>query len=161
MAIIGIVAIDRNYAIGRAGAIPWHYSSDLKFFKAQTMGHACVMGYRTWESIGRPLPGRLNIVLSRTRKPETVQGVIHLDSAGEVLSLKEFLNCDLYIIGGAQVYAAFADVIDQWVVTRVPLAVDGADTFMPGSFLEGYKVMGSKELEEGLVVEFYERDPVG
>jgi dihydrofolate reductase len=161
MAIIGIVAIDRNYAIGRAGAIPWHYSSDLKFFKAQTMGHACEMGYRTWESIGRPLPGRLNIVLSRTRKPETVQGVIHLASAGEVLSLNGFLNCDLYIIGGAQVYAAFADVIDQWVVTRVPLAVEGADTFMPESFLEGYKLMGRKELEEGLVVEFYERNPVG
>ncbi|HYY41424.1 MAG TPA: dihydrofolate reductase, partial [Pyrinomonadaceae bacterium] len=63
MTIIGIVAVDAHGAIGRGSALPWHYPADLKFFKAQTTGHACVMGWRTWQTIKRPLPGRLNIVL--------------------------------------------------------------------------------------------------
>ena len=65
MAIVGIVAVDRAGAIGRGGSIPWHYSSDLRFFKQQTTGNTCVMGYRTWLSIGKPLKNRLNIVMSR------------------------------------------------------------------------------------------------
>ncbi len=56
MAIIGIVAVRRNGAIGRGGTIPWHYSADLKFFKEQTVGNACVMGSRTWASLKKPLP---------------------------------------------------------------------------------------------------------
>ncbi|HEX8130849.1 MAG TPA: dihydrofolate reductase, partial [Pyrinomonadaceae bacterium] len=66
MSIIGIVAVDRNGAIGKGGSIPWHYSADMKFFREQTTGHACVMGRRTWASLNRPLKGRLNVVLSRS-----------------------------------------------------------------------------------------------
>ena len=65
--ITAIVAIARNFAIGRDGKLPWHYSADLKFFKRTTSGHTVVMGFNTWKSIGKPLPNRLNIVLSRTR----------------------------------------------------------------------------------------------
>src|SRR5947208_6287414 len=64
MAIIGIVAIDRNFAIGKGGQLPWHYSADMKFFKETTMGNAVVMGRRTWETLNGPLKERQNIVLT-------------------------------------------------------------------------------------------------
>lgn len=157
MAIIGIVAVDRNRAIGKNGAIPWHYSADLKFFKRQTMGNACVMGYRTWRSLKKPLPGRLNIVLSRSSEIEAQPSVITLRDKLSVLSLKSYLSCDLYIIGGAQVYSAFPEEIDRWIVTEVPLAVEGADTFMPENYLAGFVPYDSEQLEENLKATFYRR----
>src|ERR1700733_6821450 len=70
MTIIAIVAVDKNLAIGKDGKPAWHYSADLKFFKETTTGNAIVMGYTTYVSIGRPLPNRINIVLSRTKNIE-------------------------------------------------------------------------------------------
>src|SRR5689334_14826336 len=67
MSIIGIVAVDRNLAIGKGGTLPWHYSADMKFFKQATMGNAIVMGRRTWATLNQPLPNRMNIVLTSTR----------------------------------------------------------------------------------------------
>lgn len=157
MAIVGIVAVDRNGAIGRGGTIPWHYSADLKFFKRQTVGHVCVMGRRTWLSLKRPLPGRLNVVMSRREEIEPQESVVVLRDKPSVLSLKPYLACDLYVIGGQQVYATFLAEIDRWVVTEIPLAVEDADTFMPENFLGGFKPRDSLELEENLRVTFYER----
>jgi dihydrofolate reductase len=158
MAITGIVAVDRQGAIGKGGRLPWHYSSDLKFFKSQTTGAACVMGHRTWESLKRPLPNRLNIILSRTREVEPQPGVITLRDKQEVLSLVPYLNCDLFIIGGAQIFLAFSEEIEKWIVTEVPLTVEDADTFMPKDFLEGFSAYESRQLEEDLKVTFYERE---
>lgn len=157
MAIIGIVAVDRHGAIGKNGSLPWHYSSDLKFFKAQTMGNACVMGYRTWASLKRPLPNRLNVILSRSREVEPQESVILLRDRQMVLSLASYLNCDLFIIGGAQIFSAFSQDIERWVVTQIPLTVEGADTFMPENFLEGFKPHDTRRLEEDLQVTFYQR----
>lgn len=157
MAIIGIVAVSRNGAIGRGGSIPWHYSADLKFFKQQTSGHACVMGSRTWRSLKKPLPGRLNLVLSRQAATDAQPSVITLRDKQEVLSLKPYLSCDLFIIGGEQVYRAFLDEIDRWIVTEIPMTVEDADTFMPEGYLEGFKPSDSLVLEENLSVTFYER----
>jgi dihydrofolate reductase len=157
MAIISIVAIDKNRAIGKDGAIPWHHSADLKFFKQQTVGNACVMGYRTWLSLKRPLKDRLNIVLSRSKEIEPHEGVILLRDRASVLSLKDYLKCDLYIIGGEQVYRTFAGDIDRWLVTEVPTVAEGADTFMPPDFLEGFKDVESLSLEGDLRVVYYER----
>lgn len=157
MAIVGIVAVDRQRAIGKGGSLPWHYSADLKFFKEQTTGHACVMGYRTWESLKRPLPNRLNIVLSRSRDVEPQAGVITLRDKQAVLSLQPFLNCDLFIIGGAQIFSAFYEEIERWIVTEVPLTVEDADTFMPENFLEGFEAYDSRQLDEILRVTFYRR----
>ena len=75
MAIIGIVAVDRAGAIGKGRGLPWHYSADLKFFKEQTTGNACVMGYTTWASLKKPLPDRLNIVLTRRADVEPRESV--------------------------------------------------------------------------------------
>jgi len=155
MAIIGIVAVDRNGAIGKGGELPWHYSADMKFFKSQTTGNACVMGYNTWLTLKKPLPNRLNVVLSRRQETEPRESVAWLRDRLSVLSLKDYLKCDLFIIGGAQVFEMFRDDIERWVVTEVPLAVEGADTFMPAGFLEGFSVQDSRMLDEELVVRFY------
>jgi dihydrofolate reductase len=157
MAIIGIVAVDRNGAIGKGGQLPWHYSADMRFFKEQTTGHACLMGYKTWQTLKRPLPGRLNVVLSRRAGVEPRESVVWLRDKESALSLVEYLRCDLYVIGGAQVFRAFLGEIERWVVTEVPLAVEGADTFMPAGFLEGFRAYDTRTLDDGLRVTFYER----
>src|SRR5919199_264712 len=115
MAIIGIVAVDRNGAIGRGGSIPWHYSADLKFFKQQTTGNVCVMGRRTWLSLKKPLPNRLNVVMTRSAEIEAQESVLLLRDRLSVLSLKPYLSCNLFIIGGREVYRTFQDDIERWV----------------------------------------------
>jgi dihydrofolate reductase len=157
MAIIGIVAVDRAGAIGKGGALPWHYTADLKFFKAQTTGNACVMGYRTWASLGRPLPGRLNVVLTRRADVEPRESVLWVRDSQSVLSLYDYLKCDLYVIGGAQVFDLFRERVDRWLVTEVPLTVEGADTFLPPGILEGFRAYDSRDLGDGLKVSLYER----
>ena len=157
MALIGIVALDRNNAIGKGGTLPWHYPADLRFFKERTAGNVCVMGRRTWESLKRPLPDRLNVVLSREHEIESRPGVIALRDARSVLSLVPYLARDVYVIGGAEVFRAFGPAIEEWIVTRVPLAVEGADTFMPVDFLDGFEPRETRSLGEGLQVTFYSR----
>lgn len=157
MSIIGIVAIDRHGAIGKGGGLPWHYSSDMKFFRRTTTGHACLMGYKTWLSLKRPLKDRLNIVLSRRSEIEPQESVVVLRDKVSVVSVQKYLGCDLYIIGGAEIFRAFLEEIDRWLVTAIPLTVEGADTFMPENFLEGFGLSETIELEEGLSVKVYDR----
>lgn len=157
MAIIGIVAVDREGAIGKGGRLPWHYPADLRFFKEQTTGGACVMGYRTWLSLKRPLPNRLNVVLTRRAEVEPRESVLWLRDGQSVLSLYPYLSCDLFVIGGAQVFEMFRDRIDRWLVTEVPLTVEGADTFMPPGLLEPFRPHDTRDLGDGLKVTFYER----
>ncbi len=159
MSIIGIVAVDRNEAIGKGGAIPWHYSADMKFFKEQTIGHACVMGRRTWATLRRPLKERLNIVLSRSAEVETAgaENVFVLPDKRSVLALAPYLSCHLYVIGGEQIYRTFAPEIERWIVTQIPLAVEGADTFMPEHYLQNFKPQRSLSLADELQVTFYEK----
>ena len=155
--IIGIVAVDRNGAIGKGGKLPWHYSADMKFFKETTTGNACVMGYKTWLTLKKPLPNRLNIVLSRQSEIEPQDSVIVLRDVASVLSLAKDLNRDLFVIGGAQVYRSFLPHIEKWIVTEVPLTIEGADAFVPDNYLEGFRSTGARELEENLTARFYER----
>ncbi len=157
MAIIGIVAIAQNFAIGKDDKLPWHYSADLKFFKQTTLGNAVLMGFNTWQSIGKPLPKRLNIVLSRSRSIKNFQDVLLLRNKTEVLTLSKYLKCDLFIIGGAQTYANFADVIEKWIVTEVPQSIENADTFMARDFLKGFEVKETINLEDDLQVKIYQK----
>ena len=150
--IIGIVAIAKNFAIGKDGKLPWHHSADLKFFKETTTGHAVVMGANTWRSIGKPLPNRLNVVLSGTSSVTPPAEVMRLSSKEEILDLAQYLNRDVFIIGGAKVYAEFADVIDKWIVTYVPDEATDADTFMPRDFLAGFEEVESRDLGDGIHV---------
>lgn len=153
--IISIIAIAQNYAIGKDGKLPWHYSADLKFFKQTTLNHAVVMGFNTWKSIGKPLPKRLNIVLSRSANIESQPNILLLRSKEEFLALKQYLNCDLFIIGGAKTYENFSDVIQKWIVTEIPLNVEDADTFMPNNFLNGFQLRETIELEDDLRVKIF------
>jgi dihydrofolate reductase len=107
--------------------------------------------------LGKPLKNRLNIVLSRDSTIEPQESLLVLTDIDSVVSLNDSLTTDLFVIGGAQIYSAFLPYIEKWIVTEVPLTVSGADTFMPESYLEGFKSAGSKPLEEQLVVKYYER----
>lgn len=155
--IIGIVAVDRQGAIGKGGKLPWHYSADMRFFKETTTGNACVMGYKTWQTLKKPLPNRMNIVLSRVAEIEPQDSVLLVRDVDSVLQLAESLSCDLYVIGGAQVYQAFLSHIDKWLVTNVPLTVAGADTFVPPNYLDGFILAESIDLGEGLTVSVHKR----
>ena len=155
--IIGIAAVDRKGAIGKGGKLPWHYPADMKFFRETTMGHAVVMGRKTWDTIGKPLKNRLNIVLSRDPNIEPDESLVVLTDIESVLSFNNSLSTDLFVIGGAQIYEAFLPHIDKWIITEVPLTVSGADAFMPKGYLNGFKSEDSKTLDDELVVKFYSR----
>lgn len=157
MAIIGIVAVDRNLAIGKDGKLPWHYSADMKFFKATTIGNIVVMGRRTWLTLKGPLKDRTNIVLTRETNFPTPGSVIVMRDIDSVLDFARKQDGHLFVIGGAKVYESFLPHIERWIVTEVPLSVEGADTFMPKNFLDGFEFYELRQLEEGLRVKFYER----
>jgi dihydrofolate reductase len=159
MAIIGIVAIDRNLAIGKDGKLPWHYSADLKFFKETTIGNTVVMGRRTWLTLKGPLKDRTNVVLSRDPTITSNDSIIVMRDVDSVIELSKKHDAHLFVIGGAKVYEAFLPHIQRWVVTEVPLSVEGADTFMPANFLEGFEMFELRQLDEELRVKFYERSP--
>ncbi len=157
MAIIGIVAIAKNYAIGKNGKLPWHYSADLKFFKRTTLNSAIVMGFNTWNSIGKPLPKRLSIVLSRSRKIEHQPRAILMRDKKEVIAISKYLRGDIFLIGGAETYKSFADVIDKWIVTEIPKTVEDADALMVKDFLDAFELKETEKLEDNLEVKFYEK----
>jgi len=158
MMIIGIAAVDRKGAIGKGGKLPWHYSADMKFFRETTTGHAVVMGRKTWLTIGKPLKNRLNIVLSRDANIEPQESLVVFSDIESALSFSRSLSTDLFVIGGAQIYEAFLPHIEKWIITEVPLTVSGADAFMPKGYLDGFKVVDSREIGESLIVKSYERD---
>ena len=157
MAIIGIVAVAENLAIGKGGKLPWHYPADLKHFKKTTTGNAIVMGSNTWRSIGKPLSNRLNIVLSRRAQLDSDDNLLFLRNVSEAADLSTFLKGDLYVIGGAHIYEAFIPLIDSWIVTEIPETIENADVFMPPNYLESFQLVEAEELDGGLVVRRYER----
>jgi len=126
-AISMIVARSRNHVIGRDNQMPWKISADLQFFKRVTMGYPVIMGRKTWESIGRPLPGRRNIVVSRNASYE-------LAGAELASSLDEALNRlseapRVFVIGGEQLFMQAFDRADKLFITEIEMDVDGGDTF--------------------------------
>jgi dihydrofolate reductase len=137
-----IVATDERGAIGRAGQLPWRLPDDLKRFKALTLGKPVVMGRRTWDSIGRPLPGRLNLVVTR-------QAGLHLPGATVVGSLDEALSAagdspEICVIGGADIYRLALPLADTLHITRVHAVVD-ADTYFPLLDLEQWVEVAREE----------------
>ncbi|KAB7766992.1 dihydrofolate reductase [Xanthomonas maliensis] len=126
-----IVAIDRNNAIGRDNTLPWQLPDDLKRFKALTIGKPILMGRKTAQSLGRALPGRLNLVLTRS-------GQVPFDGMQAVGSVEQALHCaeqagaqELCVIGGGEVYRLTMERADLLAVTEVDTAVDHADAHFP------------------------------
>ena len=126
-----IAALDRNFAIGKGNALPWHLSDDLRRFKALTLGKPLLMGRRTAESLGRALPGRLNLVLTRTgRVPfEGMQSVETIEEARSVAGLEQ--AAELCVIGGGEVFALALPLAARMHLTWVDTVVAGADAFFP------------------------------
>jgi dihydrofolate reductase len=131
MLISAIVATDRRNVIGKDNEIPWYLPADLAYFKRTTLDHHIIMGRGTFRSIGRPLPKRTNIVI--TRDPYfTSDGVLVAHSVEEALGLA-FDNgeTEAFIIGGGQLFRETADRWDRLYLTEVDLEVEGGDTFFP------------------------------
>ena len=123
-----IVARSKNGVIGKDGDLPWHLPEDLKRFKSLTTNHAIIMGRKTWDSIGRPLPNRQNIVISRdsTKKFEGATLAPTLDAALEIVEPHR----SPFIIGGSEIYRLALDVTQTIEMTLIDAEVDG-DTFFP------------------------------
>jgi dihydrofolate reductase len=124
-----ISAMGLNRAIGKDNNLLWHLPSDLQHFKKLTMGQTVVMGRKTWESIGRPLPGRMNVVLTRDRsfKPE---GAIVFHDIKPIIRLGRSLKDEVFIIGGQNIYEQFLPYTDFIYLTLVEVEVEG-DAFFP------------------------------
>lgn len=130
-----ICAMANNGTIGRNNALPWHLPGDLQYFKRATMGHSIIMGRKTWESIGRPLPGRTSIVI--TSKPDyEAEGAKVVNSLPAAIDLAEKIALidgseEAFVIGGAEIYRQALSVADCFHLTRVHADVDG-DTRLEG-----------------------------
>jgi dihydrofolate reductase len=134
MTVAMIAALSENNVIGRDNALPWHLPADLKRFKRLTTGHPIIMGRKTWESIGRPLPGRRSIVISRTAG-------FHPDGATVVPSIEAALAALpeaglVFVIGGQRVFEAALPLTDRLELTRVHAALPGDAFFPPIDFSE-------------------------
>jgi dihydrofolate reductase len=129
-----IVAAAENGVIGRRGKLPWHLGNDLRRFKQLTMGHTIVMGRRTWESIGRPLPGRKTIVVSRQPQYRVEgEGVTVAPSLDDALRIAEAAGeNEVFIVGGAEIYRQALPRADRIYLTCVmaQVAIEG-DTYFP------------------------------
>ncbi len=141
-----IVAVAANGVIGRDGGLPWRLSTDLRRFKGLTMGHHIVMGRRTWESIGRPLPGRTTVVVTGQRDLQ-VEGVLIARTPDEALALAAG-DDEVFVVGGAGLYRAFIARADRIYLTRVHAEPDG-DTTFPEPDWSDWRRVGAKDHPAG------------
>lgn len=130
-----IVAYSRNRVIGKDNQLPWKLPGDLAHFKRQTLGKPIIMGRKTWESLGRPLPGRTNIVVSRSANalaPQFAGAVVvdGIDAAFDAASKTADTVEEVCLIGGAQLYADALDKVDRIVATEINAEIEG-DAFFP------------------------------
>lgn len=127
MTLAAIVAHDPNLVIGRKGELPWHYSEDLKYFKKVTMGHPIIMGRVVFEELNeKPLPGRENIVLSRSRNYEHVRTFSAIQGALDYVDDEDIA----FVIGGAEVYRQLMPKVEKLFVTEIHEEYEG-DTYFP------------------------------
>jgi len=135
MTLALVVAMAQNRVIGRANTMPWHLPSELQFFKQITLGKPIIMGRKTWESIGKPLPGRENIVVTRTKGYQApgahcVSSLSQAVTLAAKLILEQELEAEICIIGGGQLYREAIAIADRLYVTHVFLEPEG-DTLFP------------------------------
>ncbi|HEX2789787.1 MAG TPA: dihydrofolate reductase [Steroidobacteraceae bacterium] len=131
-----VVAMAENGVIGRDGALPWHLPDDLKYFKVVTFGKPVLMGRRTFESIGKPLPGRRNLVMSRAT-PASAAGVEYVHSVGQARAMAAGA-AELCVIGGAEVFALALPLATRIYLTRVHAVVAG-DVYFPLRDFPGWR----------------------
>ena len=143
MKISLVVAASQNNVIGRDNQLPWHLPEDLEYFKLVTMDKPILMGRRTFDSIGRPLPGRRNIVITRDLEWDA-EGVEVVHSVDDALAAGSLANSDeIMIIGGAQIYRECLPIADRLYLTRVEAEIDG-DAFFPDIDVKQWKKISEK-----------------
>ena len=155
MSTVTIVdAVAANGVIGRDGDIPWRLPGEQKLFKARTLGHVLVMGRRTYDSIGRPLPGRTTIVV--TRQPGwRADGVLTASSVPEALARGAEIDDEVYVAGGQEIYREALPVADRMVITAVDDRPDG-DTVFPPVDWSGWREV-TRQPHDGFEVVCYDR----
>ena len=124
-----VVAMAENRVIGKENKLIWHLPADLKFFKNLTTGHPIIMGRKTYESIGKPLPNRTNIIITR-QADFTAEGCLVAHSLTEALMMAQQLDSDIFVIGGAEIYKQAMFLADTIYLTEVHHTFEG-DTFFP------------------------------
>jgi dihydrofolate reductase len=150
--MIAIAAMSPDRVIGAQGKIPWHISEDLKFFKRTTLGHVIVMGRKTFESLGKPLPGRENWVLSRRA---SIDGVRIFRDPAEISSPGD--GREVFVIGGAEIYLSLLPHCSELLITHVEVRVDG-DTWFP-KFETEFDSGEALQSGEGYEIRRYRRLP--
>ncbi len=148
MEIILIAAVSKDKVIGKQGGIPWKIKEDLSFFKEKTLNSPIIMGRATYNSIGRPLPNRLNIVMTRSVK--NTEGVTEVTSADKAIEAAS-INRDssrVYIIGGENIYKEFLPIAHRMIITEVDLYIKDGDTFFPEWNISEWKEQSRDQREE-------------
>ena len=148
MEIILIAAVSKDKVIGKQGGIPWKIKEDLSFFKEKTLNSPIIMGRATFNSIGRPLPNRLNIVMTRSAKnTEGVTEVTSVEKAIEAASINRD-SSRVYIIGGQNIYKEFLPIAHRMIITEVDLYIKDGDTFFPEWNISEWKEQSRDQREE-------------
>lgn len=147
MKIVLIAAVSTNNVIGKGGEIPWKIQTDLDFFRKQTTGSAIIMGRATFNSIGRPLPNRLNIIMSRTPK-QREDDVVEVSSKEEACKVAKDYSENIHIIGGENIYKEFLPIADIMFITEVKTFVDNGNAFFPEFNKEEWQESSRKDLGE-------------
>ena len=148
MEIILIAAVSKDKVIGKQGGIPWKIKEDLSFFKEKTLNSPIIMGRATYNSIGRPLPNRLNIVMTRSAKnTEGVTEVTSVEKAIEAAS-KNKDSSKVYVIGGENIYKEFLPIAQKMIITEVDLYIKDGDTFFPEWNISEWEEQSRDQREE-------------
>ena len=148
MEIILIAAVSKDKVIGKQGGIPWKIKEDLSFFKEKTLNSPIIMGRATYNSIGRPLHNRLNIVMTRSVK--NTEGVTEVTSADKAIEAAS-INRDssrVYIIGGENIYKEFLPIAHRMIITEVDLYIKDGDTFFPEWNISEWEEQSRDQREE-------------
>ena len=132
MKVVIIAALSKNQVIGRDNGIPWHYPADMKHFRRTTRGHPVVAGRKTYESFQiRPLPHRLNLVLTRNPAYQADEGAIACQDLSQVLTIAQNHGAEkLFVLGGAEIYTLSLPLADEMILTHLPITVTG-DAYFP------------------------------
>ncbi|TDT71761.1 dihydrofolate reductase/dihydrofolate reductase (trimethoprim resistance protein) [Hypnocyclicus thermotrophus] len=139
-----IVAFDENRLIGDGINLPWKIKEDLQNFKNITTGHTIVMGRKTFDSIGKALPNRKNIVLTRDKK-FSFDGIITINNIEEVFDLSK--NEEVFIIGGREIYTYFINKVDRYYISHIKGSYTG-DIYFPDVNLQNFKIIKEKEYKK-------------
>lgn len=151
-----IVAAAENGVIGSGGGLPWHLPEDLKFFKDKTKGHAIIMGRKTFESIGRPLPNRLNVIVTR-QKGYAPDGTVVFSSLPEAIAHckanTQTWGNEIFIAGGGEIFEQSLDLVDRIYLTRIHREIPG-DTYYPDLPSDRFSEVERRERQEPIPFTF-------